>query len=72
MQSIQYITTVGEWITGLAAAGITLSCMREGFSYYTEGKDVEEILKQTSKKIRAGVILILMTALIEFFKKYWS
>lgn len=72
MQSIQYITTVGSWITGLAAAGITFSCIRDGFSYYLEGKDAEEIIQQISKKLRAGVILLLMTALIEFFKKYWS
>ncbi len=72
MQSINYITTWAGWITGLATAGIILSCIVSGFGYYVDGADISEILKKIGKRIRAGIILITLTAIISFLKRYWT
>lgn len=71
MQSIEFIGRYTSYLTGFAAAAFTFSCMVTGYSYYTGGAEFEEIIRKIGKKIRAAVILILITAIIEFFKRYW-
>lgn len=71
MESIEFIGRYTSYLTGFAAAAFTFSCIVTGYSYYTEGSEFGEIIKKISKKLRAAVILILITTIIDFFKRYW-
>lgn len=71
MQSISYITTFTSYITGFAAAGIIFSCVISAYDAYINGTDYKEVFVKLGKRLRAGVILILITAIINFLKGYW-
>ncbi len=69
--SIQYINKLLGYITGFAATGIAFRCVITGYELYTAGLEVKEILIRLQKQIRAGIMLILITAIIAFFKRYY-
>lgn len=70
-QSIGYLAIYSSWITGLAAAGITISILVQGLHFYTEDVEFSDIFNKIKKRLVVGVILILLTAIIEFLKKYF-
>lgn len=70
-QSINYLATYSGWITGIAAAGVVISILRQGMQFYTEGAEAKEIFIKIKKRFVAGIILILLTALIELLKGYY-
>lgn len=70
-QSIGYLAIYSSWITGLAAVAITLSILVQGIHFYTENEEFSEIFKKIKKRFTVGVILILLTAIIEFLKRYF-
>lgn len=71
MKSIEYITTWTSYLTGFAATAITFSCIVRGYDFYFNGDDLHEVMKKIGKRIRAGIVLILITSIITFLKRYW-
>ena len=71
MKSIDYITMWTSYLTGFAAAAVTFSCIVRGYDFYMNGDDFREVMKKTGKRVRAGIVLILITSIITFLKRYW-
>lgn len=71
MRSIEYLTELVGYLTGFAAAGIGLNCILVGYTGHIEGMELPEIFQKLGKRIRAGVILILITSIIAWAKGYW-
>lgn len=71
-QSIRYLTIYSSWITGLAAGGVVISILRQGIQLYTEGADLHEIFVRIKKRFVAGICLILLTAMIEVLRRYYT
>lgn len=70
-QSTVYLAQYFHWITGLATAGIVYSILRQGVAFYLDGDDLGDTLKKCKKKIIAGIILLLISAIISRLKQYY-